>query len=124
MEMLTGEPNYVRHYNHIGFPSYFVIRECWRQWINCALIVFRVGHVKENIEEMEPVIRNSQYSALIFLRWLMPMPANTYRLAPNDLMVKRSCVLMRYAGMSPNVNTIGIYGYDPIKTSMILLLNK
>ena len=24
MEMLTGEPNMVRHYNHIGFQSYFV----------------------------------------------------------------------------------------------------
>ncbi|HEX8462298.1 MAG TPA: arginase family protein, partial [Segetibacter sp.] len=24
MEMLTGEPNFVRHYNHIGFQSYFV----------------------------------------------------------------------------------------------------
>src|SRR5882724_714076 len=24
MEMLTGEPNYIRHYNHIGFQSYYV----------------------------------------------------------------------------------------------------
>ena len=23
MEMLTGEPNYIRHYNHIGFPELF-----------------------------------------------------------------------------------------------------
>ena len=24
MEMLTGEPNYIRHYNHVAFQSYFV----------------------------------------------------------------------------------------------------
>jgi arginase family enzyme len=24
LEMLTGEPNFVKHYNHIGFQSYFV----------------------------------------------------------------------------------------------------
>ncbi|MCR6719410.1 MAG: arginase family protein [Chitinophagaceae bacterium] len=24
MEMLTGDPNYIRHYNHIGFQSYYV----------------------------------------------------------------------------------------------------
>jgi len=24
MEMLTGDPNHIRHYNHIGFQSYFV----------------------------------------------------------------------------------------------------
>ncbi|MBA4444614.1 arginase, partial [Cylindrospermopsis raciborskii CS-506_C] len=24
MEMLTGEPNFIRHYNHLAFQSYFV----------------------------------------------------------------------------------------------------
>jgi formiminoglutamase len=46
MEMLTAEPNYMQHYNHIGFQSYFVhprmleTRACWKPWINCALTAF------------------------------------------------------------------------------------
>ena len=44
----------------------------------------------------------------------MPMPLQTLR-SPNGFNGEESCVLMRYAGMSPNVNTIGIYGYDPDK---------
>ena len=43
--------------------------------------------------------------------------ANTYApattLSPNGLEGEEACVLMRYAGMSPNINTVGIYGYDP-----------
>ena len=32
---------------------------CWKRWINCGSIASRVGVVKEHIEEMEPVIRQT-----------------------------------------------------------------
>jgi hypothetical protein len=37
-------------------------------------------------------------------------PAST--LSPNGFNGEEACVLMRYAGLSPTVNTIGLYGYD------------
>ena len=40
----------------------------------------------------------------------MPIPAPLPH--PEWLNGEEACVLMRYAGMSPNINTIGIYGYD------------
>lgn len=115
MEMLTGEPNYVRHYNHIGFQSYFVHPRMLETMDKLRFDCFRVGHVKENIDEMEPVIRNSQlFSFDISALAYAYAPANTTG-SPNGFNGEESCVLMRYAGMSPNVNTIGIYGYDPDK---------
>src|SRR5258707_1273595 len=59
MEMLTGEPNYIRHYNHIGFQSYFVHPRMLETMDKLRFDCYRVGSVKENIDEMEPVIRNS-----------------------------------------------------------------
>ena len=38
-------------------------------------------------------------------------PAN--KLSPNGFDGEQACVLLRYAGMSPNVNSVGIFGYDP-----------
>ena len=115
MEMLTGEPNYVRHYNHIGFQSYYVHPRMLETMDKLRFDCFRVGHVKENIDEMEPVIRNSQlFSFDISALAYAYAPANTTG-SPNGFNGEESCVLMRYAGMSPNVNTIGIYGYDPDK---------
>lgn len=112
MEMLTGDPNYIRHYNHIGFQSYFVHPHIMETMDNLRFDCYRVGHVKENIEEMEPVIRNcSLFTFDISAIAHAFAPAHT--ITPNGFDGEQACVLMRYAGMSPIVNTIGIYGYFP-----------
>ncbi|HEY0677013.1 MAG TPA: formimidoylglutamase [Chitinophagaceae bacterium] len=114
MEMLTGEPNFVRHYNHIGFQSYYVHPHMLETMDKLRFDCFRVGHVKDNIEEMEPVIRNSQLLSFdVCAIAAAYAPANT--VSPNGLTGEEACQLMRYAGLSPNVNTIGIYGYAPEK---------
>src|SRR5206468_8173633 len=106
MEMLTGEPNYVRHYNHIGFQSYFVHPRMLETMDKLRFDCFRVGNVKETIDEMEPVIRNSH-----LFSFDITAIANTYApanfISPNGFNGEEAAVLMRYAGMSPNVNSIG-----------------
>src|ERR1700712_1451146 len=99
MEMLTGEPNYMRHYNHIAFQSYYVHPKMLETMDKLRFDCFRVGHVKENIDEMELVLRNSNF--LIFDISAIAnsyAPANT--LSPNGLTGEEACTLVRFAGMS------------------------
>ncbi len=114
MEMLTDEPNFVHHYNHIGFQSYFVHPKMLETMDKLRFDCFRVGNVKERIEEMEPVIRNSN-----LFSFDISAIANTYapanQLSPNGLSGEEACALMRFAGLSPNISSIGIYGYQPDK---------
>lgn len=111
MEMLTGEPNYIRHYNHIGFQSYYVHPGMLETMDKLRFDCYRVGTVKEHIEEMEPVIRNCQ-----LFSFDMTALANAYAPgssnSPNGLNGEEACTLMRYAGMSASVNSIGIFGYS------------
>ena len=110
--MLTGEPNFIRHYNHIGFQSYYVHPEMLETMDRLRFDCYRVGSVKENIEEMEPVIRNCNLLSFDISAIANAFaPANT--VSPNGFDGEQACVLMRYAGMSPNINTIGIYNYFP-----------
>lgn len=110
MPMLTNEPNFIRHYNHIGFQSYFVHPDMLETIDKLRFDCYRVGNVKDNMEEMEPVIRNaSLFSFDISAIQHAHAPAN--RLTPNGFTGEEACMLMQYAGMSANVNTIGIYGY-------------
>ncbi|HEY6505567.1 MAG TPA: formimidoylglutamase [Chitinophagaceae bacterium] len=112
MEMLTGEPNYIRHYNHIGFQSYYVHPKMLETMDKLRFDCYRLGHVKESIDEMEPVIRNSNMVSFDISAIAHAFaPANT--ISPNGFSGEEACALLRYAGMSPNVNTIGIYGYNP-----------
>ena len=111
MEMLTGVPNYIKHYNHIGFQSYFVHPQMLETIDKLRFDCYRVGKVKESLEEMEPAIRNSNLLSFdIAAIQNAHAPAN--HLTPNGFTGEEACTLMQYAGMSNNINTIGIYGYD------------
>ncbi len=114
MEMLTAEPNYMRHYNHIGFQSYFVHPRMLETMDKLRFDCYRVGNVKEHIEEMEPVIRNCHLMTFDISAIAHAFaPAN--QVSPNGLNGEEACMLMQYAGMSPNIQSIGIYGYRPEK---------
>jgi arginase family enzyme len=116
MEMLTGEPNMVRHYNHIAFQSYFVHPRMLETMDKLRFDCFRVGNVKEELSEMEPVIRNSDMVSFDIAA-IKNSDAPASNCSPNGLTGEEACTLSRYAGMSPSVSSIGIYGFDSSKDS-------
>ncbi len=112
MEILTGEPNLVKHYNHIAFQSYFVHPRMLETMDKLRFDCYRVGKVTEDIESMEPILRDTDLltfdiSAIKF----SDAPAN--KNCPNGLTGIEACMLTRYAGMSPRLSSMGIYGYNP-----------
>lgn len=116
MEMLTGEPNYIRHYSHIAFQSYLAHPRMLETMDKLRFDCFRLGHVRDNIDEMEPVIRHSR-----MVSFDISAIANAYapanKTSPNGLTGEEACTLTRFAGLSAHVQSIGIYGYDPSKDS-------
>ena len=114
MEMLTGEPNYTRHYNHIAFQSYFVHPRMLETMDKLRFDCFRVGKVKEHVEDMEPVLRNCHLLSFDIAAIANAFaPANS--LSPNGLTGEEACTLMQFAGMGRHMRSVGIYGYHPEK---------
>lgn len=112
MEMLTCEPNLVKHYNHIGFQSYFVHPRMLETMDKLRFDCYRVGSVRENMEEMEPVLRNTNLLSFdINAIKYSDSPAS--RQSPNGFTGDEACLLSRYAGMSMQLSSFGIYGYQP-----------
>ncbi len=112
MEMLTGEPNLVKHYNHVGFQSYFVHPRMLETMDKLRFDCFRLGVVKEHMEEMEPVLRNTHLLSFdISAIKHGDSPASSQ--SPNGFTGEEACMLTQYAGMSSNLNSFGIYGYLP-----------
>jgi formiminoglutamase len=112
LEMLTGEPNLVKHYNHIGFQSYFVHPRMLETMDKLRFDCYRVGAARENLEEMEPVIRNTHLLSFdISAIKYSDSPASTE--SPNGFTGEEACILARFAGLSDKVNSFGIYGYLP-----------
>ncbi len=112
MEMLTSEPNMIRHYNHIGFQSYFVNPQMLEIMDKLRFDCYRLGTAKEEIEEMEPVIRNAAMVSFdIAAIKHSDAPAALH--SPNGFTGEEACTLTRFAGLSPHLSSLGIYGYNP-----------
>lgn len=112
MEMLTGEPNMVKHYNHIGFQSYFVHPRMLETMDKLRFDCHRVGTAKEDIEEMEPVLRNTDLLSFdINAIKYSDSPAS--RESTNGFSGEEACMLTRFAGLSNHISSFGIYGYSP-----------
>ena len=63
MELLTGEPNLVKHYKPHRLPELFCTSPHAGEMDKLRFDCFRVGVAKENIEEMEPVLRNTHLAS-------------------------------------------------------------
>ncbi len=114
MEMLTGQPNFVQHYNHIGFQSYFVHPRMLEMLDKLRFDFYRLGTAREDLEDMEPILRSTDlFSFDINAIRSADAPAN--RLSPNGFAGEEACALFKYAGMSSQLSSIGIYGYIPEK---------
>lgn len=114
VEMFTGMPNFLKHYTHIGFQSFFTHPDMLEMIDRLRFDCFRLGKVKESIELMEPLIRNSHlFSFDISAIQHAHAPAN--RLTPNGFNGEEACTLLQYAGMSNACSSVGIYGYEPEK---------
>lgn len=112
LDLLTGEPNLVKHYNHMAFQSYFVHPRMMETLNKLHFDCFRVGMIQESIEEMEPPIRHTDMMSVdIQAIKHSDSPAST--LSPNGLTGAEACTLVRYAGMSTKLTSLGIYGYRP-----------
>jgi formiminoglutamase len=111
MEMLTSEPNVIKHYNHIGFQSYFVHPRMLETMDKLRFDCYRLGKAKEQIEEMEPVIRNSHLVSFDIAA-IKNSDVPSSGCSPNGFTGEEACTLSRYAGLSPNLSSFGIYGYS------------
>jgi arginase family enzyme len=113
MDMLTKQPNYVRNYSHIGFQSYFVHPRMLETLDKLRFDFFRLGKLRENMDEVEPVLRGSHlFSFDMNAVKYCDAPANING-SPNGFSGDEACLLTRFAGMSSDLSSLGIYGYNP-----------
>lgn len=115
MEMLTGSTNFIGHYNHMAFQSYYVNPVMLETLDKIRFDFFRLGKVKEHIEDMEPVLRSSNMLSFDMNAVKYSDAPMNKTGSPNGLAGDEACMLTRFAGMSSALTSFGIYGFDERK---------
>ncbi len=110
-ELLTGHPNFVKHYSHLGFQSYATSPQKLETLDRLRFDFFRLGWLRESIEEAEPALRAADIFAfdLSCVRF-GDAPANRGG-SPNGFSGEEACMLSRFAGMADNLGSFGIYEF-------------
>lgn len=110
--ILSYSPNYLFNYSLIGVQSYLSDPEMLKTLQDMNFDVHRLGQVRQNIILTEPYFRNTDFvsfdvSSIRFADFQSAMEAE-----PNGLYAEEACRLLRYAGLSNKMTSIGIFGWS------------
>jgi formiminoglutamase len=112
-QILMHEPNYLFNLGQIGYQSYLVEHEVMTTLEKMHFEAYRVGEVRTNIQEMEPVVRMADLITFD-ISAIRHQDAPGYSVAnPFGLTGEEACQLCWYAGINDTLTSIGIYEYDP-----------
>jgi formiminoglutamase len=112
-KIIVFQPNYLFNYSNIGYQSYLVDQEELQMMNRLYFDVYRLGQVRDKIEESEPVIRQADMLSFdISSIKHSDAPANP-NASPNGFYAEEACQMMRYAGMNDKLSSLGIYEINP-----------
>jgi formiminoglutamase len=112
-KIILHQPNFLFNFTNIGYQTYYVDQEAIQLMKNLLFDIYRIGLVRENIEEAEPLIRNADIISLDVSAIRMCDAPGTENPSPNGFYGDEICQVMRYAGRSDKLTSIGFFEYNP-----------
>lgn len=111
--IIMQQPNYLFNYTNIGFQTYFVDQQAITLMKNLYFDTYRLGVVRANMEEVEPMVRNADMISVdIGAVRASDAPGNA-NASPNGFYGEEICQIMRYAGLSDKLTSLGLYELNP-----------
>jgi len=107
--ILAHQPNYLGEYFQIGYQNYLVDPMTVDTLNKLNFECHRLGYIRRDMRRFEPLIRDANMVSvdLSAIRY-SDAPAQRFA-SPNGLLPEEACKLARYAGISDNVRSFGLY---------------
>lgn len=112
-KIILHQPNYLFNYTNIGYQSYFVDKEAVALMDRLFFDTYRLGNVRSNMDEVEPVVRNADMVNIDISAVRSPDAPGNGNAIPNGFSGEELCQIVRYAGLSDKLSSIGFYEYNP-----------
>ena len=112
-KIVMRQPNYLLNYANIGYQTYMNSQETLELMKKLFFETYRVGLIRQNMEEVEPIVRNAEMLSLDVSAIRRPdAPGNPHG-SSNGFYGEEICQVTRYGGLSDNLSSFGVYEYDP-----------
>lgn len=116
-KVFNHSPNYLFGYYHLAYQSYLTKQQDLELIDRLAFEAHRLGVIKENIKEFEPIIRDADmftFDVSALQAAYAPGAANA---KVYGLTGEEACQLVWYAGLNEKLSSIGLYNYSVEKDS-------
>lgn len=110
--IVIDEPNNLFNYCNLGFQTYYNSQEEIDLIDKLFFDAYRLGDVSTNISIAEPVFRDADMVSVDLTAVQSSGSGNFTTFTPNGFTGKEICALVRYAGISDKVSTLGLFNHD------------
>ncbi|MFO7978230.1 MAG: formimidoylglutamase [Bacteroidales bacterium] len=111
--ILTHQPNFLFNYTNIGFQTYFVDQDAIDLMEKLYFDTYRLGIVRKNLEEVEPIVRGADLLSVDLSSIKQSDAPGNANASPNGFYGEEACQIIRYAGLSDKLSSIGFYELNP-----------
>ena len=113
-KIILHQPNFLFNYANIGYQTYFVDQEAIELMSKLYFDVFRLGNVRADMEEVEPIVRNADMMSFDISAIRHSDAPGNNNASPNGFYGEEACQIARYAGLSDKLSSIGFYELNPV----------
>jgi arginase family enzyme len=112
-KIILHKPNFLFNFANIGYQTYFVDPDAIKLMNKLFFDTHRLGAVREHIEDTEPVIRNADTISFDIGAIRRADAPGNQNATPNGFSGEEACQMMRYAGLSEKMSSVGLFEVNP-----------
>jgi formiminoglutamase len=112
-KIIMHQPNFLFNFTNLGYQSYYVDYEAVKLLKNLLFDSYRLGIIRESIDETEPLIRNADMISIDMSAIRQSDAPGNELPSPNGFYGEELCQIMKYAGVSDKLSSLGIYEVNP-----------
>ncbi len=112
-KIILHQPNFLFNFSNVGFQTHFVGQAAIQMMDRLYFEAFRLGEVRKNIEEVEPIVRDADILSFDITAIRAADALGNKNVTPNGLFGEEACQICRYAGMSDKLTSVGFYETNP-----------
>ena len=112
-KVILHEPNFLFNFSNIGYQTYFAGYDQIDLMEKLYFDAYRLGEVRKDIEEVEPIVRNADIVSFDVGAIRQSDAPGNRNATPNGFYGEEACRIVRYAGLSDKLSSIGFYEINP-----------
>lgn len=112
--IIMQQPNYLLYHANIGYQTYLNSPEKIDLMNQLYFDMYRVGMIRQNLVEVEPIVRNADMFAVDISAVRRPDAPGNKNASANGFYGEEICQVCYLAGLSDKLTSIGLYEFNPL----------